>query len=103
MTLTWKGGPYELNLKRTVNKAGEPVEYWAADSLQAYIKGLYRAAGLPLASSHSGRRTFASRLLAAGESLETVQALLGHADLDHVMPYLEVSEDTLREMFEVVV
>lgn len=55
-----------------------------------------------LASSHSGRRTFASRLLAAGESLETVQALLGHADLDHVMPYLEVSEDTLREMFEVV-
>jgi len=45
----------------------------------------------------------ASRLLAVGESLETVQALLGHADLDHVMPYLEVNEDTLREMFEVVV
>jgi len=80
----------------------EVVEYLAADSLQTYIKGLYRAAGLPLASSHSGRRTFASRLMAAGESLETVQALLGHADLDHVMPYLEVNEDTLREMFEVV-
>lgn len=102
LILTWKGGPYELNLKRTTNTAGEPVEYWAADSLQAYIKGLYRAAGLHLASSHSGRRTFASRLLAAGESLETVQALLGHAELDHVMPYLEVSEGTLREMFEVV-
>lgn len=103
MTLTWKGGPYELNLKRTANTAGETVEYWAADSLQAYIKGLYLAAGLHLASSHSGRRTFASRLLAAGESLETVQALLGHSDLDHVMPYLEVSEDTLREMFETVI
>lgn len=102
MVLTWKGGPYELNVKRTVNSAGAPVEYVAADSLQAYIKGLYRSAGLYLASSHSGRRTFASRLLAAGESLETVQVLLGHADLDHVEPYLEVSEDTLREMFEVV-
>lgn len=41
-------------------------------------------------------------LVTTGESLETVQALLGHADLDHVMPYLEVSEGTLREMFEVV-
>lgn len=102
LILTWKGGPYELNTKRATNAAGEVVEYLAADSLQAYIKGLYRAAGLHLASSHSGRRTFASRLLAAGESLETVQALLGHADLDHVMPYLEVNDGTLREMFEVV-
>lgn len=45
LVLTWKGGPYELNVKRTVNSAGEPVEYVAADSLQTYIKGLYRAAG----------------------------------------------------------
>lgn len=37
-----------------------------------------------------------------GESLETVQALLGHSDLDHVMPCLEEGEDTLREMFEAV-
>lgn len=100
LILTWKGGPYELSTKRTTNSAGESVEYLAADSLQTYIKGLCRAAGLPLASSHSGRRTFASRLLAAGESLEVVQQLLGHSELDHVMPYLEVSDDILREMFE---
>lgn len=75
------------------------VEYLAADGLQTYIKGLYRAAGLFDASSHSGRRTFASRLMAAGQPLETVQALLGHSELDHLMPYLEVSKSTLREMF----
>lgn len=102
LILTWKGGAYELNTKRAKNSAGEVVEYLAADSLQTYIKGLYRAAGLFDASSHSGRRTFASRLLAAGQSLTDLQALLGHADLDHVEPYLEVSHDTLREMFEVV-
>lgn len=100
LVLTWKGGAYELTTKRLTNSVGEVVEYRAADSLQSYIKGLYRAAGLHLASSHSGRRTFASRLLAAGESLETVQVLLGHSDLDHVEPYLDVREDTLREMFE---
>lgn len=102
LILTWKGGPYELNVKRARNVAGEVVEYLAADSLQNYIKGLYRAAGLFDASSHSGRRTFASRLLAAGQSLTDVRTLLGHSDLDHVMPYLEVDDDTLREMFEVV-
>lgn len=103
LILTWKGGAYELTTKRIMNQAGEVVEYQSADSLLTYIKGLYRAAGLPLASSHSGRRTFASRLLAAGESLETVQILLGHSELDHVTPYLEVRESTLREMFEVVI
>lgn len=51
--------------------------------------------------ARGGRRTFASRLLAAGQSLTDVQALLGHA-VDHVMPYLEVDDDTLRDMFETV-
>jgi len=54
-------------------------------------------------SSHSGRRSFASNLLAKGHDLETVQQLLGHAELDHVMPYLEVLSEKLREMFSVVV
>lgn len=103
LILTWKGGSYELNTKRAKNAAGEVVEYLAADSLQSYIKGLYRSAGLFGASSHSGRRTFASRLMAAGESLGTIQALLGHSELDHLMPYLEVDSDTLREMFAEVV
>lgn len=72
--------------------------YLAADSLQSYITGLYRAAGLGTGfSSHSGRRTFASRLLAQGHSIETVQLLLGHAELDHVAPYLQVSRQDLYE------
>lgn len=99
LILTWKGGPYELNIKRAKNAAGQVVEYKAADSLQSYIKDLYRHAGLLKASSHSGRRTFASRLMASGESLDTIQALLGHSELDHLMPYLEVDPGTLREMF----
>lgn len=103
LILTWKGGPYELNTKRAKNAAGEVVEYQAADSLQTYLKSLYRAAGLPHGSSHSGRRTFSARLLAAGESLETIQALLGHAELDHLEPYLPVNNETLREMYEVVI
>lgn len=98
LILTHKGGPYELSVKRRINDAGEQVEYVAADSLQSYVTGLYRAAGLGAGySSHSGRRTFASRLLAQGHSIETVQLLLGHAELDHVAPYLVVTKQELRE------
>ena len=98
LILTHKGGPYELSVKRRINDAGEQVEYLAADSLQSYVTGLYRAAGFGSGySSHSGRRTFASRLLAQGHTIETVQLLLGHAELDHVAPYLEVTTQELRE------
>lgn len=98
LILTHKGSRYELSVKRRTNDAGEQVEYLAADSLQSYVTGLYRAAGLGKGySSHSGRRTFASRLLARGHSIETVQILLGHAHLDHVSPYLEVTSREARE------
>jgi integrase len=92
LVLTQKGGPFELSVKRRTSSEGDPVEYLAADSLQSYVTGLYRAAGLTNGySSHSGRRTFASRLVLLGHSLDTVQILLGHSHLDHVAPYLEVS------------
>jgi len=98
LILTQKGGPFELSVKRRIGFDGEPLEYWAADSLQSYVTGLYRAAGLGVGySSHSGRRTFATRLIANGHSLETVQTLLGHAHIDHVAPYLEVSQREFRE------
>ncbi|MEM5433471.1 Integrase family protein [Cupriavidus taiwanensis] len=98
LTLTHKGGPYELSIKRRTNEAGEKVDYLAADSLQSYVTGLYRRAGLGKGySSHSGRRTFASRLLAQGHSIDTVQLLLGHSHIDHVAPYLEVTERDLLE------
>ncbi|MFS8980229.1 tyrosine-type recombinase/integrase [Cupriavidus necator] len=98
LILTHKGGPYELSVKRRTNEAGELVDYLAADSLQSYVTGLYRAAGLGRGySSHSGRRTFASRLLAQGHLLDTVQLLLGHSHFDHISPYLEVSKRDFRE------
>lgn len=101
LILTHKGSRYELSVKRRTNDRGEQVEYLAADSLQSYVTGLYRAAGVGKGySSHSGRRTFASRLLAQGHSIETVQILLGHAHLDHVSPYLEVTEREFLEAIE---
>jgi integrase/recombinase XerD len=99
LILTHKGSKFYLNTKRRVNFDGESVDYRACDSLQAHVTKLYKDAGIKGGSSHSGRRSFASNLLAKGHDLETVQQLLGHAELDHILPYLEVSQKTLREMF----
>lgn len=102
LILTHKGYKFHLNTKKRVNWAGEQIDYLACDSLQSHVTKLYRDAGIRGGSSHSGRRTMASRLIQQGADIETVQLLLGHAALDHVRPYLEVSSKKLEEMFSTV-
>lgn len=65
---------------------------WARPSMTS-------AAGACAFTSHSGRRTMASRLLDQGHDLETLQLMLGHAELDHLDPYLQVSKEKLRWAF----
>lgn len=94
---TWRA--FSLNRKPRVLADGNPEDYWACDALQAHVSGLYRAAGLAECSSHSGRRTFATRLLAKGHCAETIQKLLGHAHLDHTDAYLDVDGAVLELVF----
>jgi len=102
LILSRKGYPYSLTKKRRVGALGEPLDYWAADSLQAYVTGLYQAAGTN-GTSHSGRRTFATRLLANGASIEQIQLLLGHGDIDQTSRYIDVSlADMARAMSAVI-
>ncbi len=104
LVLSRRGAPFSMNTKRRVLQRGrgEAKEYQACDALQSYVTGLYRAAGLP-GSSHSGRRTFAGRILARSGSMERVQQLLGHADLDCASRYVEVRQDVLRRAFAEVI
>lgn len=97
--MTHKGYKFRLNTKRRMSWAGKPVDYLAGDSLQSHVTKLYRDAGIRGGSSHSGRRTMVSQLIAQGARVETVQLLLGHAELNHVRPYLAVSQQKLNDMF----
>ncbi|WP_082577482.1 MULTISPECIES: site-specific integrase [unclassified Massilia] len=99
LILMHKGYKFHLNTKKRMDCAGEQVDYLACDSLQSHVTKLYRDAGIRSGSSHSGRRPMASRLIQQGADVETVQLLLGHAELAHVRPYLEVSSKKLEEMF----
>lgn len=98
LVLTHKGRSFELAVKRRVLDTGVK-EYRACDALQQTMSRLYRQAGIKLGSSHSGRRTLAARVLAATGDVETVQAVLGHQELDHTKPYLTVDQETIRRAF----
>ncbi|MFY7940047.1 MAG: tyrosine-type recombinase/integrase, partial [Burkholderiaceae bacterium] len=50
---TRRGGGYELSPKPRRLQDGTLETYWASDTLQAYVSGLYRAAGLRECSSHT--------------------------------------------------
>jgi integrase/recombinase XerD len=41
----------------------------------------------------------ASRLLGQGHGLDALQLMLGHAEIDHIDPYLQTSKETFRRAF----
>lgn len=103
LVLTFKGFAFSMNAKRRVSYSGEQIDYAACDALQSHVSKLYRNAGIKGGTSHSGRCSVASRLLAHGHGLEAIQLILGHAELDHLDPYLEVSPEILRRAFADVI
>jgi integrase len=64
---------------------------------------IYKLAGVRGGSSHSGRRTFASRVLEKTGDMEMVAKLLGHESIDVSMRYVDVKQETLCAMFEAAI
>jgi integrase/recombinase XerD len=71
-------------------------------SLSMMFKEIYEMAGLRT-SSHSGRRTFATRLNAKGVGMRTIQKLMGHRNIGTTALYCEVSDEIMRNAVELVV
>lgn len=95
-----RGGGFSLVRKRRRLETGVVEDYWACDSLEGWFREFYPKAGLRGSSSHTGRRSFATRLLESGVDVEDVSRLLGHGDLDFSRPYLEVGKDAVRQAYE---
>ena len=70
-------------------------------TLSMVFKTIYETAGIRT-SSHSGRRTFATRLNAKGVGMRTIQKLMGHRHIGTTALYCEVSEEVMRNAVELV-
>jgi integrase/recombinase XerD len=64
-------------------------------TLSMLFKEIYQTAGIKT-SSHSGRRTFATRLNEKGVGMRTIQRLMGHRHIGTTAVYCEVSDAMMR-------
>ena len=70
-------------------------------SLSLRFKAIYAQAGIKT-SSHSGRRTFATRLNAAGIGMATIQQAMGHSNIATTAGYCHVSDEQLANAVNVI-
>jgi integrase/recombinase XerD len=78
------------------------VDGWDSNSLSQWFTRIYREANIEGASSHSGRRFFATHLSENSVNPKIIQKLLGHRQLQTTMLYCEVSPTSMRKAVELM-
>jgi integrase/recombinase XerD len=73
---------------------------FSPNALQQVFARLYQLAGFTGASSHSGRRTFATRLIEKGIDIKAVSRLMGHAAISMTAQYVEDNPLRLKRIAE---
>lgn len=71
---------------------------FSANTLQMLFKHLFTLAGLDAASSHSGRRTFATSLIEKGVDIKAVSTLMGHQSVSMTARYVDDNPARLQRI-----
>lgn len=67
-------------------------------SLQKRFERLYKISGIHGASSHSGRRTFATNLIEQGVDIKALSTLMGHTTVAMTARYVENNPERLKKI-----
>ena len=73
---------------------------FSPNTLTQYFHFMYRGVGLDGASSHSGRRSFATSIATKGVGIKVLQKLLGHKNIQTTSVYIFASDEMLRKAVE---
>jgi integrase/recombinase XerD len=73
---------------------------FTSNSLTQHFSILYRGAGLDGATSHSGRRTYATNIAGQGVGLRVLMRLMGHRNVSTTAIYIDANDDMLRRAVE---
>ena len=68
---------------------------FSANALTHKMLKLYRDAGFDGASSHSGRRSFATNCIRAGVDIVSLKTLMNHSNIQQTSEYVATNEEAL--------
>ena len=91
----------QIDDSKALIRSSRTMGHFSNISLSLRFKAIYAAAGIAT-SSHSGRRTFATRLNAAGIGMATIQQAMGHANIATTAGYCWVSDEQLANAVNVI-
>jgi integrase/recombinase XerD len=77
-------------------------EGFSANTLTYTMTMLYKNSGLYGCSSHSGRRTFITKLSSKSVPLKVLMEMVGHRNLQTTQRYIDVTSDMKRAAVELV-
>lgn len=67
-------------------------------TLQKRFEYIYKMAGIRGASSHSGRRAFATKLIEQGVDIKAIATLMGHESITMTAQYVQDNPDRLKKI-----
>lgn len=77
------------------SQVGKVFPHWHPDTISHYFKRYSKIAGID-AKLHDLRHTYASHLALRGESLNTIQELLGHSNIQATLVYTHLTKGHLK-------
>ena len=89
----------ELNHPLFENQKGG---HFSANTMCQLFLDIYKACGLKDASSHSGRRTYITRLANKGVGVRLLAELAGHSHISTTQKYIDVNSDQLNQTVELL-
>ena len=76
--------------------------HFTPNTASQHLKRLYERAGITGATSHSGRRTWLTRLSQKGVSVFVLADMAGHRQLQTTMKYVSVNDEMKRNAAELI-
>ena len=82
--------------------ASQKGGHFSANTMCQLFLNIYKQCGLSDASSHSGRRTFITRLANKGVGVRVLAALAGHSSIQTTQRYIDVNDEQLANAVELL-
>lgn len=80
----------------------QKASHFTPNTAAQHLKRLYERAGITGATSHSGRRTWLTRLSQKGVSVFVLADMAGHQQLQTTMKYVTVNDEMKRNAAELI-